>query len=323
MTQTAVQISKTFNLIGEFNNCERIIIRNSDDLSKKLNVIRSMGKENLSIYSDFDYTLTINNIEGKNADSTFSVLSHSELVSEKYRKELKNLYLKYSPLEKSTTISDEQKQIYMNTWWKEAQILIIQEKLDKSKIRNAIRNSSLKFRNGIIEFIKSCSNFSIPLYIVSAGLGSIIKESIEMIWNQLNINEKSFIKYVFSEDLYNKEGILYDFLEPLVTSQNKNEILKAKCQSVRPNAIIIGDLIVDQTMVKDLNLTNKLSIGYYNSIENDPHLLENYCKSFDIVITNEGNLSSINYLLNKIFEPNTSSEGICPQSKEIFDSLFQ
>lgn len=316
-------LQSKYKLISELNSSERILVKNPEGLKMKLKSIQSMGKEQFAIFSDFDYTLTVNNCDGKNADSTFSVLSRSEYVSSQYKKQIKELFLKYSPLEKSNSITSEQKKEYMNTWWREAQNLVIQEKLDQTKLKNSIKNSTLSFRHGILEFINSCYEFSTPLYIVSAGLGSIIKASFEMLGNQLDTEIKNWIKFVCSEDKFDANGILSGFSEQLVTSQNKNEVLKSiPGVNSRTNACVIGDLIVDQEMVNDLKLTNKFTIGYFNSIGNDSSLLEHYMNSFDIVITNEGNLNCISYILRKLFDSNPSSQGISHKNKELIDELF-
>ena len=44
-----------------------------------------------------------------------------------------------------------------------------------------------------------------------------------------------------------------------------------------------------------------LRIGYLNDMEVNGHLLENYMDTFDIVVTGDGPLSPINYILNNLF----------------------
>ena len=313
-------------IITSFENKERIIIQNPIKLKTKLKSIQSMGKEEFSLFSDFDFTLTAAKLNGLDADSSFSVLTKSDLISDKYKKEMHDLFQQFSPFENSCTISRKQKKQLMNIWWSKSQKCILEEGITALKIRNSIRNSCLAFRNGIKEFLNYCSSNTIPLYIVSAGLGCIIKESFEMIGIHLNNKEEHNFKLVCTEEKYENNGILYGFSKPMMTSQNKSKILKS-IQGVnnRANACVIGDLISDLDMIKDLNFSHKFSIGYFNSNSkgNDPFLLEDYVNSFDIVIMNEGSLNCITFILQKLFGYGPCSENISSSNRELIEMLFE
>jgi Pyrimidine 5'-nucleotidase (UMPH-1) len=69
----------------------------------------------------------------------------------------------------------------------------------------------------------------------------------------------------------------------------------------------MGDILDDVKMVRDTHHEVILKIGYLNDLEHNSHLTEEFSKTFDIVITGDGSLQPVNYLLSKVFVGEQSS----------------
>lgn len=66
----------------------------------------------------------------------------------------------------------------------------------------------------------------------------------------------------------------------------------------RKNVLIMGDILDDVKMVRESLHDVVLKIGFLNDMQKNSHLTEEFTKTFDIVITGDGSLSPVNYLLN-------------------------
>ena len=73
-------------------------------------------------------------------------------------------------------------------------------------------------------------------------------------------------------------------------------------RSFRKNVLIMGDILDDVKMVRESQHEVVLKIGFLNDISKNAHLTEEFSKTFDIVITGDGSLEPVNYLLKTVFE---------------------
>jgi hypothetical protein len=65
----------------------------------------------------------------------------------------------------------------------------------------------------------------------------------------------------------------------------------------RKNVLIMGDILDDVKMIKESEHETVLKIGFLNDIQKNSHLVEEFLKAFDIVITGDGSLHPVNFLL--------------------------
>ena len=63
----------------------------------------------------------------------------------------------------------------------------------------------------------------------------------------------------------------------------------------------MGDILEDVQMVRESEHDVVLKIGFLNDLENNAHLMPEFLKTFDIVITGDGSLQPVNFLLKQTF----------------------
>jgi hypothetical protein len=63
---------------------------------------------------------------------------------------------------------------------------------------------------------------------------------------------------------------------------------------MRPNVILLGDIIEDCDMVDKSKHDQVINIGFLNNMNKNAHLLDNYMEYFDMVITGDGPLEPVN-----------------------------
>lgn len=65
----------------------------------------------------------------------------------------------------------------------------------------------------------------------------------------------------------------------------------------------MGDLLEDVQMIRKTEHDVVLKIGFLNDMEGSSEkMVEEFIKTYDIVITGDGSLQPVNYLLTKIFK---------------------
>ena len=95
-----------------------------------------------------------------------------------------------------------------------------------------------------------------------------------------------------------------DYQKPLIHILNKQQFiydLGHEPKEYRRNVLIMGDILDDVRMVRESLHDVVLKIGFLNDIEKNSHLTEEFTKTFDVVITGDGSLHPVNYLLGKVF----------------------
>ena len=81
--------------------------------TKKLEEIKEkLKKENFCVVLDFDRTIT-------SRESSDSWDASGKLLGEEFAKKLYDLYIKYRPIEQDYTISIQEKEKAMETWYQE------------------------------------------------------------------------------------------------------------------------------------------------------------------------------------------------------------
>lgn len=107
-----------------------LVIRDQKGLEKKLHAIEKDGPAQFEILTDFDQTLTryfylqeLNPMTQEQraikADSSFKAISDSHYIPEDAKEKNRQLYRKYSSIERSPNISHSEKKMMMQAWWEQ------------------------------------------------------------------------------------------------------------------------------------------------------------------------------------------------------------
>ncbi|KAG7325338.1 hypothetical protein KOW79_011654 [Hemibagrus wyckioides] len=271
-------------------------------------IIRNMQREGasaLQVISDFDMTLTRFAHKGKRCPTTHNILHNTNLISEECKAKMSNLVAHYYPIEIDSSKSVEEKIPHMVEWWMRAHDLLIQQKIKKVQLAQAVKGSGAKLREGYKSFFKVLKQNSVPLLIFSAGVGDILEEVI-IEHGVFDPNVRIFSNYMD----YDENGVACTFKGELIHSFNKKEgALQNTHQFVhdRTNVLLLGDSLGDLDMAEGVqDLKNLLRIGYLNDKVEERR--EAYVSSYDIVLEEDETLDVPNAILNYI----TAGEGTSP-----------
>lgn len=257
-------------------------------ISIKQNVlerIKDWTDSSIYILTDFDRTITVGN-----SDSSWSILSKSDMVPKEYVQERQEFFNYYRPFEIDESLDYETKNCLMTEWWNKHIGLFIKYKLSEEVINNAARNLRvMAFREGAKEFLESMRDRNIPVIIISAGIGNFIEQFL--IKNDCNFPNifivSNFIKF--------ENGIAVGVSDNVIHSLNKNEVSLPKelkdMVKDRPNIILLGDSISDIRMAKTEARESALKIGFLEEKveENKPYFEE----QFDVVCTDNTDYNAL------------------------------
>lgn len=236
-----------------------------------------LTKENMCVLLDFDKTLT-------SYESLDSWAVAGMAADEGCEAEIDKLYDKYRPIEMDYNISYEEKYKAMEEWYNSCMNLYYKYHLNKYKLQKAVKDSGLIFREGAKEFLEYTYENSIPVIILSAGIGSVIKEFLK--------EEKCYFENIFlisNTFIYDEGGNAFKLENYLIHTMNKTVEghLKGKRREEfekRPYKLLFGDTIEDINMTPKKDLEKTIKVGFLDeALEN----LSAYQENFDIVLTKE------------------------------------
>ena len=242
---------------------------------EKLKEIK-LDKDNYFVVADFDRTITAGDSE-----STWGSISKAGVLPKEYNKKRQELHSKYRPIEIDTKIEYNIKFKYMDEWCKTHINLFYEYGITEQAINIVIEKNLLKFREGAKEYIEFLHKNNIPLIIVSAGIGNIIKGFLEK--NNCYFDNIEII----SNFLEFEDGKIKSMKNEPIHSLNKNIIKLPKYiqnkLSTRKYTILYGDGLADIKMVPKESLKNTISVGFLE--EKIVESLEAFNQVFDIVCT--------------------------------------
>ncbi len=236
-----------------------------------------LTKENVYVLLDFDKTITT-------YDSLDSWGVAGMAADEGCEAEVSKLYEKYRPIEIDYNISYEEKYRIMEEWYNACMNLYYKYHLNKYKLQEAVKNSRLIFRKGAKEFLQYTYENDIPVIILSAGVGSVIREFLK--------EKKCFFDNIFlisNTFIYDENGNAFKLENSLIHTMNKTVEghLKGKRKEEfdkRPYRLLFGDTIEDINMTPKKDLEKTIKVGFLDKeLEN----LSAYREKFDIVLTKE------------------------------------
>ena len=278
-----------------------ILITNKEKFSKIRENIKKDGLSNLSIFADFDRTLTYGTVKGKKTPSMIAVLRQdNNYLGEDYSKKAALMAEKYHPIEFDSSIKEEDKRKEMVRWWQEHLSLLIEKKLKKEHLQRIVNERSVSFRedvDGVFNFLREND---VPLVIISAsGLG---KDPIAMMIEK-EIGVFPNVSIISNSFDYDKEGTVIGYSNFIVHTMNKDEVLvkeKSIYEKVkdRKNVILLGDSFDDIKMAENIKYKNLLKICFLNEYTMDK--IEDYKKIYDVLVLNDSSMNFVKELLADI-----------------------
>lgn len=277
-----------------------IFIRDSKALEQKITKIKKDGVNQFHVISDFDRTLTPAFIQGKKPTTSFAQIREGGYLPNEYFEQAQALFHHYRPIEISDTMPLAEKKNHMKYWWEAHLSLIVKYGLTKSVIEDIINKRKIQFRPGAHEFISLLATHNIPILILSAGIGDIIKEflrSEEALHPNLHIISNFFE--------FDGKGKAIKYISPITHTFNKNEgqIKQSPYHQQiedRKNVLLLGDAFGDSSMLDGVNHETIIKIGFLN--EDVERLKEKFSEEYDVLILNDGSMDYVNKLLKEIIE---------------------
>uniref|UniRef100_A0A8C7Y570 5'-nucleotidase n=1 Tax=Oryzias sinensis TaxID=183150 RepID=A0A8C7Y570_9TELE len=269
------------------------------DPQRVQDILHSMvkaGSNTLQVISDFDMTLTRFSHNGKRCPTCHNILDNSKVISADCKQQLDHLLHTYYPIEIDSSRSVEEKLPLMVEWWTKAHDLLVEQKIRKDLLAEAVSESEVMLREGFQLFFDHLHEHSIPLLIFSAGIGDILEEVIRQA-GVFHSNVNVFSNYMD----FDESGVLRAFKGELIHIYNKREgalLNTGHFQELRtrPNVLLMGDSLGDLSMADGVqDMENILKIGFLNDKVEERK--RSYLDSYDIVLIKDETLEVPNAVL--------------------------
>ncbi|KAK8792791.1 hypothetical protein WA158_004955 [Blastocystis sp. Blastoise] len=279
---------------------ENILIGDMEKFQNILYKLKQGGPSQLQVVTDFDYTLsTFWKSENVRNPSSHGILEQCKLFSKHYHDNASQLQKIYYPMEISTTLTREEKMEKMDEWWNKAHALLIEEKVTKNDIMEAVKDADVRLRPSTTNLIKHCVYHKIPVLVFSAGLADVLDALLEVKCG-IKVEKNSGIELISNKMVFNEKQELDHFSNDLITSLTKNmrKMSYAHRLKNRPNIILMGDNIGDLDMSQGMEFTTRLTVGFLN--DDIEERKQQYVSNFDIVIVGDTDLDFVNTILEYI-----------------------
>lgn len=269
-----------------------VIMSNETHVHKTIAHILADGSDAVRILADFDKTLTTAFVDGHKTGSTIAQLRNGKFLTPTYAPRAHALFDEYHPIEIDPHVSVAEKKQKMHAWRKKHLALLIECWLTRDVLDTVIAQKTLRFRDKATEFFETLHRKRIPLCIVSAGIGDMIRGYLEQ--ENFFFDNVHLISNLLQFDA---TGKVTGVQEPIIHSANKADIYHIDIHN-RKNVILLGDTLEDVAMLQWLSYEHVVKIWFLN--HDVEKLLEYYKKTFDVVITNDGSLERVVDILTKI-----------------------
>ncbi|XP_034717372.1 7-methylguanosine phosphate-specific 5'-nucleotidase-like isoform X3 [Etheostoma cragini] len=250
--------------IPELAKCS-VLMRERSRVEETIHAMQRAGAGSLQVISDFDMTLTRFAHNGKRVPTTHNILDNQLLIDEDCTKKMRDLLNTYYPIEIDASRTTEEKLPLMVEWWTKVHELLIQQRIRKDMLAQAVRESSAMLRDGYKVFFDRLTEQQVPLLIFSAGVGDVLEEVIRQ--NHVFLPNVHIISNYMDFD---QTGVLKAFKGQLIHTFNKREGALSRAAGLRelhgrPNVLLLGDSLGDLTMADGVSeQQNILTIGYLN-----------------------------------------------------------
>lgn len=284
-----------------------VLMRERSRVEETIQAMQHAGADSLQVISDFDMTLTRFAHNGKRVPTTHNILNNRLLIGEDCVKKIQMLLKTYYPIEIDPHRTTEEKLPLMVEWWTKVHELLIEQRIRKDLLPQAVRESNAMLRDGYKVFFDLLDEHHIPLLIFSAGVGDVLEEVIHQ--NQVfHPNVRIISNYMD----FDRAGVLRAFKGQLIHTFNKREgaLTHAAATAGQPqgrgNVLLLGDSLGDLTMADGVSEhRNILTIGFLNDQVEERK--ESYVNSFDIVLVKDETLDVPNAVLRYITQPGATN----------------
>uniref|UniRef100_A0A3Q3X8M1 5'-nucleotidase n=1 Tax=Mola mola TaxID=94237 RepID=A0A3Q3X8M1_MOLML len=280
-----ILIIKSSCFISELSKSS-VLMRDPQGVQEILQSMVKAGSNTVQVISDFDMTLTRFAHNGKRCPTSYSKFSHK-------KPELLN---KYYPIEINASLSVEEKLPLMVEWWTKAHELLLQQEIRKDLLAVVVKESEAMLRDGYKLFFDHLQEHSIPLLILSAGIGDILEEVIR----QAGVFHPN-IKVLSNFMDFDESGVFRAFKGELIHIYNKREGAMHNTEyfqelRTRPNVLLLGDCLGDLTMADGVqDMENILKIGFLN--DKVEERMQFHLDSYDIVLVKDETMEVPNAVL--------------------------
>jgi cytosolic 5'-nucleotidase 3 len=285
--------------VNENNKMDNLLIVSSKNLERIRENISRAGVSKFHVVADFDRTLTKPFVNGQKAPTVIAQIRNGDYLTPDYSPEAHKLYDIYHPIEINPNLAERVKKSKMNEWWEKHFELLYKCGVNKGVLQKIVSKRTLEFRAGALEFIDNLHDRNIPLVIISAGPGDMIKMYLEQ-EGRLYTNV-----YVIANFFrFDKTGKAIGLTGKMIHSLNKDET-NLKGTEVyervrkRKNILLLGDNEEDVDMVKGFKYENLIKVGYLNE-DTEKHI-EGFKERYDVVLFADSDLEYPSSLVKYMF----------------------
>ncbi|KAM4622536.1 7-methylguanosine phosphate-specific 5'-nucleotidase [Discoglossus pictus] len=282
---------------------DTVRMKDPERVKELIMALQRGGQKKLQVISDFDMTLSRFQHNGERCPTCYNIIDNSKIISEDCRKKLKELFNIYYPLEIDSNLTIQEKFPLMVEWWSKAHTLLCEQKIQKQKLSQVVKESQAMLREGFEVFFDSLHRSEIPLFIFSAGIGDVLEEIIR----QAGVFHSN-IKVVSNYMEFDENGILTGFKGDLIHTYNKNNSVLQDTEYFqqighRSHILLLGDTLGDLTMADGVtNVDNILRVGFLN--DKIQEQADVFLQSYDIVLVGDETLDVVNGILRYITAKN-------------------
>jgi len=115
-------------------------------------------------------------------------------------------------------------------------------------------------RNHFPDFLKICDDNNLHFLIVTGGFSDVTATIIN---KYINVNDYENLEIFGNEMVFNKDGLLID-TEMKINPVGKRLTITNEKVGNRKNVFLLGDILPDVNMVKNVNYDNLIAIGFLN-----------------------------------------------------------
>lgn len=240
---------------------------------------------NFYIITDFDRTLTT-----RESEPSMGIIP--QYLGGECLKKRTEIFEYYRPLELDYNIPPEKKTEIMKEWAQKS-FALLSNYINKDLIHKSLENANIHLREGVKKFFVEMKNKNIPVIVMSAGVGNIVKEFLQK--ENCLFDNVEIIANFFEF----KDGKPYiDFDNIIAVSKKEYKIIpeNIKNKIEGKDAFLFGDLVEDIKMVDSNKIENTLTFGFLDA--NIEENIDRFNNKFDVVLAENEDFKSIKQVLN-------------------------
>ena len=136
------------------------------------------------------------------------------------------------------------------------------------------------YRYGTKKYFEILKEQNINLILISGGIKEPIEDTLQILYNDINMKN---IHIITNEFNYDENNCVIDYKKPLVYTFNKCEIVDKRIKEIfseeelkNKYILFTGDHINDIDAIKDIKCKLKLGIGFDNNVEEGKNINDEY-----------------------------------------------